>query len=852
MEQAAMIVFNKRFGGWTRQCYIHGIYCLLTIAAAAALAPAVAPRLFDLDVNIPAGPPTDWARGTPVLTPVYPPVRTPTRAAKPASAPSGETRVEPRATTQVTDLRSLRSVNLEEIVTVDVTSHIPWTDPGKSGYTPGSPGGAARAIPIAEWENLYWVGLVPVLRVLLHPEQVPRAEAAAHMIELGDAALPAARAGLSEATVKDICNEVLNIVDASRIPPSVYPEGSTPEEKMLFRFTGEELLRTSPYNPAGNFCRKLEMLGPEMGPFVDYYTSFSCIPLRRNAVSALALFNGRMTGERLLQIVLSGGDAVTRMRALSLLANAPLSQDRVLQFCAYLENEKSPPFVARGVQTLGELRDPAATPLIIKLTKKYLQDEDLLPCCVAALARIGSPGPAGEGSALAERILNMARTSPNRWSVRPKWIEQGGDAPDPHNGRSQIIGQLAAVAVARLAGASPELQKELFDWASPRSDMNNSAAPNAPLTGRWGARSSRLGEVAPYVQYEYLEWLARSSGDSAAVLESIANDSIDSPLMRAYALRLLPGSKRDALARKLLISGAAVPIEMRVAALQALDADDVTDIGQLADDFLYNMDFGRSSTRPPYNPSAVLLVLKILDSRNALPRGALFHFVQSLMPPKAVLPIVKEGIENSIIKLADLAASGAEEHVWRDAAVEFINDLRDKHGSIFERALGVEWRKAALQFLTSSLNSIISKKRDSNYKKTAKEAMVRYFSIALDVRQPTMDAMLGSAQASFVDTMILYLPKTKDSRSAPLLAELLAAGDFAHAPAACIALGRMRQKTSAKAVLPYLYHEDGFTRYCAYRALKQITGREYFADWIYGKSLDWAQAGAKYKECAEN
>lgn len=801
--------------------------------------------VFDLDTDVPVGPPADWARGAPVQTPIFPSVRTQARFRSPtASGPAVDTAVEPRTPTVATDIRSLKSLSLNEIVTVDVVSHIPWTDPGGK-YATGSPGGGGRAKSIQEWERVYWVGLVPLLRVLLHPEQVPRIEATAHLIELGDAALPAARAGLSEGALRDICSEVGGTVGT---PPSgniKYLEGSSPYEKMMFRFVANELAAANPYDPQGNFGRKLEMIGDEVVPYILAYTSHEHATIRRNAVSALALLRARGIAEHLLQLALSSSDAVVRMRAFGLLTSADLSSAQILQICAALDKEKNLTFAARYIQTLGELRDPAAVPSILQIAKKNASNEDLLPSCLVALARIGSPGANGEVSNFAQQIYKKTKSTPGAFAVKGRSMEHVADAADPENGRTLLIGQLALIVLAKTTSLDAARQKELLDLSS--FEIMNANKRNAgPRRFMWGARSSELGGVAPYLQFDYLETIARSPASENLLLE-IARRDTNSTITRSYAMRLLPDAARLALAREWMESKAIVPPELRIAALDALDAVNATDVQSLALEFLRITGIDTILTmRLPAQRMAALRTLQLLSTRDAFPVDRVLNYVELLRPRKSLLADITKTTRESCKALVALAASGEKEYKWRDAAVRVIEDLYAQFEPYYI-ASDANWKQSALRFCLDSLKSVSGRKNDEKFKTSATDTLLSYFIGPLNMAIME-DGMSMKSTLPIEESIILMLGKVKDPRIPPVLQKAASTDGFAYVPAVCLALGQLRAKTAARGILPFLLHADPFTRLCAYRALKQITGQDYFADWIGGSVLEWGKASQQYEQ----
>lgn len=821
-----------------------GFQFLLILPFVALVAGSPRPRFFDLDTDMPAGPPADWARGVPVQTPVFPPVRTQSRAPV-ASGPAVDTLVELRIPTKVTDLRSLKSLSLSESITIDVTGHIPWTDPGRYG---NGAGGGQRAVPIEEWERVYWVGLVPLLRVLLHPEQCPRPEVTAHLIEVGDAALPAARAGLSEGALRDICSEVVGAVGTPPPANVKYLEGSSPYEKMLFRFVASELLAKNPYDPQGNFGRRLEMLGDEVVPYVLAYLNHEHATLRRNAVSALALFRTRGLDERILQIALTSTDGVVRMRTLGLLTRASLDSAQIKQLCAALEKEKNTTFIARYIHTLGELRDPVAVPYILNFAKKFQGNGDMLPGCLAALARIGAGGPKGEVPAFALQIYKKATTSPSAWNVTLRSAEEA-DTPDPPNGRTILIRQLAIVTLIKTASPDAERERELIQLASPGFvDLDPKA--RAIRSSPWGARSSELGSVAPYLQFDFLEALAKLGGAANDALETVARRATSSTIARAYAMRLMPEKARTILAKEWIDIKNNAPVELATAALEALDQSSAEEFNKYADDLLLMTRFGNEifplSMLAPR--AAALTALRLLAIRRATPADRIAKFIQSLRPRKSVVAEAVIKIKERVSAAVDVAAGGAAEAKIHDTSIEFVEFIGT--WATFYELSNPGWRQVGLNLMRDALKRLAAKPKDKQLKASTLEMLTNYFTGPILNNNPDMRAK-NDVITPLDDAIILMSGRTNDPAVLESLKSALQVDGFAHLPAALAALAQMRARSAAKLILPFLLHEDGFVRLNAYRALRAITGQDYFADWIAGASMDFAKASLQYQQWIE-
>ena len=59
-------------------------------------------------------------------------------------------------------------------------------------------------------------------------------------------------------------------------------------------------------------------------------------------------------------------------------------------------------------------------------------------------------------------------------------------------------------------------------------------------------------------------------------------------------------------------------------------------------------------------------------------------------------------------------------------------------------------------------------------------------------------------------------------------------------------MGIAGDEDQAGALVHYLLDPDPFTRLCAWRSLRQLTGQNFFADWLYGERTAHARAAEQY------
>src|SRR5262249_55502201 len=179
----------------------------------------------DLDVGVPPGSPTGWARQIPVVSPRQHPWRAVTQRQPKGGTVAGL----PRRPVD----RGLTGVGLFRITTPDVTGHLDWVS-GPRTNGKAVTGGALAALPPVG-AGLRWVGIAAFLRLLLHRQQVSEPEVIAHLVELGEPATWCAEAAADEPELQETAKDVLRRIDNAPRGPTP-PKGASPREGLWPRF----------------------------------------------------------------------------------------------------------------------------------------------------------------------------------------------------------------------------------------------------------------------------------------------------------------------------------------------------------------------------------------------------------------------------------------------------------------------------------------------------------------------------------------------------------------------------------------------------------------------------------------
>jgi hypothetical protein len=289
------------------------------LAACAAVLLAGSRPLPDLDVAIPPGSPFDWGGMIPAITPRHEPLFPVTGSRDGPPRTFATQRADPL------DLR-LTSAGVLRVLTWDIEAHLPWVQNIETIEPSGVTGRGDLPGPPVVSRQIQWVCLVPLLRLMLHPALVSRAETIAHLRELGDPVLAVLDAASSETALTDFCALMEKDIRAPAKTAPAPLAGITPEETLLHRFVVRELLAAHPHDPETTFGRRLFLFGDALAPYVAAYTSDAHPLLRRNAVAALGRYRTSGAAAALVRLAVESEDPVVRARSRRSAASASRSR----------------------------------------------------------------------------------------------------------------------------------------------------------------------------------------------------------------------------------------------------------------------------------------------------------------------------------------------------------------------------------------------------------------------------------------------------------------------------------------------------------------------------------------------
>jgi hypothetical protein len=518
----------------------------------------------DLDVALPPGSPLDWGRSFPGYTPRRKPLLGVTGAGEKEADSAERTRgVLSSGRAAELEVRFANSFGMLRILTWDLSSHLGWITAPAPGPQTGPR--VAPRLPDSN-EPLYWVALAPLLRLHLHPEVQSHAEALAHLVEIGTPVHAVLRAAAGERALEDEVATLRALVPAGG-GLAVPGEAGTPRERMLARFVLEELLNDTPYDPTGEFGKRLFLFAEDALPWLVQYAEHPSVELARAAVSALGRYARPAAAQVLAQVGARARDPVTAVRALAALGPVRAKVE-VTPLIRRLERTDEPVLRAALIGALGRLGARAAVPVLLDLGDRALArtDSDLLITVLTALARIWPANDQHEGiAALAERVRVQSRRDRKRWESGASVFAEAPDRPDLPSTRAQILEQLAAVVMTQVAPAAEETVERLLELAvSGPADMR--------LVGNGPVQSDPHASLFPPVRLLYLDALGRIGDPGLVRLERVARGTALDPAERGRAIANLPFGQRGELARALFADVAETPA-MRVDALELLLAE---------------------------------------------------------------------------------------------------------------------------------------------------------------------------------------------------------------------------------------------------------------------------------------
>lgn len=783
----------------------------------------VAPARRDIDVGVPPGSPLEWSASFPAYTPPEAPLFPLTGS---ATAPPDPQRTLAKPVAVEADVRFANAFGQVRILTWDLGAHLPWT----TQPPPAATRTDLRAAPPSYGEPLWWLSMAPLLRLLLHPDALSRAETLAHLVELGAPALPVLSAAAVEADLAPACLELRALIALDTAPLPTAPGGATPRESSLARFVLEECLRDQPYDPSDDFGRRLFLFADEAEPWLRMYAQHPALDLARNAVAALGRYPTRRAVEFLCALAGRVEDPVTLVRALAAVGRYRGALD-VRPLLERLRKTNEPVQRAALIGALGRLGAREAGPLLLELGEqaRRAHDSDLLISVLSALARIAWPGTELGLTKLCQRVEDEARelAVPSNGTLK-------ADVPDAPSLRATILEHLAKLARTQTDPLDARARAALLTLAK--------AGPlDARLSELGVGGTDPLASLAPPVRLLYLEGLQRAGPAGLEELAALVQRAELEPVLRGRALTLLQGERRAALACTLL-AAPTEPVELRVQALELL----------IADRHPRAIEQCRAQLSHPAlaqaRPAAGELFLTLRAVRYLSAAGKLA--AKELLP---LFPFVQR----------PTAQREADVNELRERVLELVNAARDG-----ERRPALEKRAGQLFDLVvaKQLNALL----DPHMRDTRCGLLLQALEPARDGdAPPEIAAQLAPALLSILlggevevddpgralfrpsvplaEELVLALGRTQEPLAIELVLSVLRGGARELRAHAALALGMCAQPALAKELLALLLDPDPFVRFCASESLRHLLGKELAVDWMYAPAAERSAAAEEFQ-----
>ena len=781
-------------------------------------------RSFDLDVGLAPGSPIRWAQQIPVVWP-GPALFAP----RPVDGGGTATSAAPSVVT--TDVRVTGSFGLVRILTWDLTGHLVWLDPPEA---PGAPApltgllssGASDPRP---GDPLYWICAAPLLRLMLHPQRVSSAAVGAHLIELGDLALPMLRAARSEKALEEFCDRMIRTIETPATPRRLAAD--TPRERMWLLFLMRELLAEHPHDPEGAFGRNVFLLPDGVEPALIKLAGDADARLRRNATAALGRLSSTSARVAVGRLAATTDDPVVRMRALSAVGSpGAVGDPRALR--DRLRRATDPSERVALIDALGRVGFAGVVPVLLELVAaRPEEDPDLLQAVLAALVRIDSRKP--EVLAFLDRIGRMATAEPRLFAIDEHPDAPRADARDPQESRGRIIRQLALIGRVRADPTDARAVARLLEFLGP-------SGRRATRPGRYG--NGALENVEPPVRYLFLEVLRELGERGVSALDAIARDLDIEPTLRGHALARLPVTHRSAAALA-TFDVAGDGDEIRSHAFQVLVADGHARMLELGRAVLRRCHAERAGASAELRYLAVV-VLRGLSSLGLLTADDLTPMLDLVRWPRSDGAGTGAVLRRSVRTLVNDIVGGLRGNELRKrihALIDFVVRRRI-HPDVTD-----DTRDDVIKRVTAKLRGLRGHREDTAFHHQMVDAVLE------DLLPLPPTALANPARAVFQPTVLLEqevlfaLGRTKSNATVHTLVRFLEEDpDSEFRPHAVLALGMTGRRSVRRHVVSALTDEDSLTRLCAYESIQRLTGQDFWCDWLFGTPPVHAKAAERY------
>ncbi len=796
--------------------YKKSVYCVLLLLVCLFI-------YSDIDVGVPPGAGYEWVFQMPRVIPSS--YRT---EVKRGDGHGGG------GTTGVAQGLVLDIFSYAKIITVDITNHLQWLKKKQSElYTPQNPNEIYTnshgeknldKYPPKVPKDVMWLALAGFLRNLLHPANATVADSTAYLVFLGDVSREAAEWAQSEPKLRDLVNAVNRLIpEAENVGPQL-KTGKNLYETMMLRLTWEDLATAYPFSFEQKFASRLELIGDDAVPFVIEATKSTHLFLKRNATLQLSKYEYDTKALSMLrELFTNSKDHVVRYRALDGLIRA---QDKasVSNIIKLLETEENllKPYL---IYSLGMIGDTAAVEPICKILEKNMNSYDILVACVQALGRLKFKPEKGTNMQEDQRVIALLKEAEKK-AESYKDPEPGmrPDRPDAPGVFKETIKESVWLALAAMG--EKEYLKKFEDFIKKKlEDAKNAGAGTKQIEEKIKALTEELSKLQPN-DPRYRQLTREISGLRAQLMKP-GKGPTGMEFCQLKTVYFMIDMLSD-LNEYDIIKGLIKVAEESVACYALQRYGNKKD-GKGIQAYVKDKEFIRS-------------LIAMEGDRSQVTSTALgIYFDVDLTEAQKVAQEILNGYPGNVP--TQQAPSGnryqpAPSPEAKRFVVAFALKLLCDSGKKVD---------------AEKLKSIIENEEKERDKKKSGGGKPGY-----DPNNPfasRLDSPINIPPAPLLEYAVIELGRLKDPKQENYLISYLKNEKSDARAEACFAVAAIGTKNCKQALVDTLDDKDGWIRFCAYKALKELakiheSDKDYIADWLYGSDSSRQAAVKKWREWA--
>lgn len=668
-----------------------------------------------------------------------------------------------------------------KVITWDLPTHLRWHgQPPRAPEAKNIPTGNSVQIQIRYPpelpSDLFWLASVGFIRKAIHPAELNDAEIVQYLIFLGEASLAAADAAQSQPSMADYVREVAAAVTPIPEEPPAFDKSKNEYENMMIRLTFEDLVTEYPFSLNQRFAARIAQLGDEPVPYVIRAAGSKHPFLMRNAVYALGRYGSKEALDTLRSLYLANKDKDRVVRNRALEALARRRDTGIVDDLVQRLRGGDRYFKPYAAWALGMIGAPSAAPHLHSLLQANENIADPASFDAATSAMIALGRLRCGGNDKIVAYLDRLRAAYMARTIEDPQPALRPDLPVPPNTRRDTAVQLLTIALA--ASRPDKHARELYALIEASKSAPDPDPPNPHFKARYAR--GMLRAFKPMAVNFLIDTLPICP-EGKEYLKKIVVDSKEDETVRALALFRLATSTYDKVDEfyRDLADFDKQPAAIVEVALQAL----------------------ARSNRKLAGEAAKALVAKYLG-------GA--------------APAVPQPAGGAPVPAQPAPASQQHRKYVVAVAIKTLGALGENNAaqliSLLQREAPVRLQERA--------------KREAPPPPPSPQAA----GVAGGLSQTEFSSPNG-----LLENILIELGRTGDPKALAALVDHLRQEKNDARAEACLAIGAFSdERRAAEALVKALEDGDGWVRYMAYRTLKQLSGHDFFCDWIYAPEPDRA------------